>query len=105
MIIYKVIIRPAMIYACPVWSMTSNSNFAKLQIQQNKFLRLVGNYRKFTRISHMHDELKIENVYDYVKERTMKFFEKAINHPSDYIRNLKCDSTRKVHKMIKFILN
>ena len=39
LIIYKVIVRPAMLYACPVWSMTSRTNFLKLQIQQNKFLR------------------------------------------------------------------
>lgn len=104
LIIYKAIIRPAMLYACPVWSLTSQTNFSKLQVQQNKFLRLAGNYRKFTRISLLHNEQDIDHVYDYVKEQTKKYFKKSATHPSEHIRKLKCTSTRTVHKMIKHIL-
>lgn len=102
--VYKVIIRPAMLYASPVWSITSNSNFSKLQIQQNKFLRLAGNYRRFTRISDLHGQLNIDYVYDFVKNQTQNYFVRSMNHPNDYIRNLKCNSKRKVHRMIKYIL-
>ena len=97
LIIYKVMIRPAMLYACQVWSMTSKTNFFKLQIQQNKFLRLAGNFRKFTKISQLHDELKIDYVYNYVKEQSIKYFQKSVNH-RESIRNLESVSIRKVKK-------
>lgn len=100
--IYKIIVRPAMLYASQVWSMTCQTNFSKLQVQQNKFLRLAGKYRKFTPISTLHKELNIETVYDYVKNATTRYFDGIADHDSILMRNLKTNTGR--HKSVKYIL-
>lgn len=50
LILYKTLVRPAMVYSCPAWSLTCKTNFGKLQRAQNKFLRVIGNYPRRTRI-------------------------------------------------------
>lgn len=100
--IYKIIVRPAMLYASPVWSMTCRTNFLKLHVQQNKFLRSAGNYRKFSLIRQMHDDLNIETVYDYVKRVAVRYFDRIAYHDSILMRNLKANPDR--HKNIRHIL-
>ena len=100
--IYKVIVRPAMLYASPVWSLTCRSNFQKLQIMQNKFLRLAGNYRTYTEINKMHRDLHIETVFDFVKNATTKFFDKIADHENPLMKNLQVITGR--HKNVKNIL-
>lgn len=92
-----------MLYAAPVWSMTCQTNFNKLQVQQNKFLRLAGNYRKAMPINQMHDDLNIEMVYEYVKVATTKYFDRIAQHESSLMRNLQINVGR--HKNVKHILN
>ena len=43
MLLCKMIIRPVMLYAAPVWSNTFDSNYNKLEIVQNKILRMIRN--------------------------------------------------------------
>lgn len=99
--IYKVLVRPAMMHACPVWSMTCNSNFSSLQIQQNKFMRLAGNFRKFTEINQMHKILKLETVYEHVRNKTVKYFENIKDHPN---KLMKLKTIRGRHKTVTHIL-
>ena len=101
--IYKTIVRPAMLYASPVWSMTCNTNFSNLQIQQNKFLRLAGNYRRFTEINHIHNELKMEMIFEYVKRVTTKYFENITDHENFLMRNLVENYGKR--KSIRYILS
>ena len=77
-------------------------NFYKLQIQQNKFLRRAGNYRKYTEINKMHRDLNIQTVFNYVKCATAKNFDKIAGHKNPLIRNLATSTGR--HKNIKHIL-
>ena len=56
-----------MIYACLVWSnLIRKSNCNVLQIQKNKFLRIIGNYPRHTKITKIHQELNIETIENYV---------------------------------------
>lgn len=60
LILYKALMRTKLVYSCPVWSTISRSNFNKLQLVQNKFLRVIENYRKFSLLIQMHKELIVE---------------------------------------------
>lgn len=101
MLLYKVIVRSALTYACPVWSMMCKSNFDKLQVVQNKFLRLVGNYRRWSPIKLIHDELEIEYVSDYIMQETKKYYNNIENHTNQLIVNIKYDTSLKYrHKRI-----
>jgi hypothetical protein len=43
MLIYKQLIRPTLTYACPVWSNTCKNNYSKLQVIQNKAMKIIYN--------------------------------------------------------------
>ena len=76
LLIYCTVVRPVIAYACPVWSFTCQSNLYQLQILQNKFLRLIGKYPKYTYVQLMHDELNIETIKEYIVGLTDHFFKR-----------------------------
>lgn len=87
-LIYKVVVRSASSYACPACSIIRNRNFKKLQIVKNIFLKLPGNYNKFTFVKKMLKLLNIEYLYDYVKRITKNYFERIKTHKSPPMRQI-----------------
>ena len=57
--LYKAIIRPMIMYAAPVWSSTCKTNIHKIQIYQNKLLRMILNAKPRTRNTNIHNQCKI----------------------------------------------
>ena len=104
LLLYKTVVRPTITYACSAWSYISNSSFGKLQILQNKFLRLIGNYRSYTPIDQMHKELNIEFIHQHIKNLAEKYFIKIDNHENSFMRNIKYENTKLRHKRILNIL-
>lgn len=72
--VYKQYIRPILLYGCPIFSSTSKSNIHKMQIFQNKILRLILRKRKRTKISVLHKESNIHPIVDKCYEIAQKFF-------------------------------
>jgi hypothetical protein len=52
--LYKLLIRSLLTYAATVCNTTCNSNYLKLQVFKIKSLRVIGDYRRGTPISHLH---------------------------------------------------
>ena len=101
LILYKSLVRAAMLYACPVWSLTCQSNINKLQITQNKFLRIIGKFRKFTPIFRIHQSLNIEYLQEYLVTLTKNYFNRIDSHPSVLVKNILYDkSINYKHKRI-----
>lgn len=71
---YKLYFRPILTYPNIVLSQTSVTNLRRVQIQQNKFLRLVNCKPYYTRISTLHKEAKTPMIADHIA----KCVEKAI---------------------------
>ena len=103
LLIYKSIIRPVISYGCPVWSNISESNFNKVQILQNKFLRLIGNYPRYTWINKMHVELKIEFIKSYIIKLTKNFFDQ-IEKSNNVINELNYINIKYKHRRIKHVI-
>lgn len=104
-ILYKSLIRSSMLYACPIWSMSCQSNLNKLQIAQNKFLRIIGNYRKFSLVSTMHNELNIEYINEYIHVLSSNYFRRIEMHQNALVRNICYDKSKKYrHKRIMHIV-
>lgn len=75
-LLYKSILRPILLYACPIWSTSSPSTMKKLQTFQNKLLRIILKCPWYVRNNQTHVELGISHVNNYIKHLTSKFFQK-----------------------------
>lgn len=112
LLIYKLCIRPILTYAAPVWSKTSRNHYKKLQIVQNKCLRIIGNYPRYTKITQMHKDLQIHTIEEFILKLTTNFFSQCsinnnelINSIGNYtLDNLNSKYKKYKHKRIKHIL-
>ena len=102
--IYKMIVRPIICYAAPVWSLISKSNFNKLQVVQNKFLRLIGKFRKFTPIHVIHNKLGVEMIHSYIRNLSINYFNKIENHNNQLISSIRYVNSKYKHKKIMHII-
>ena len=73
LLIYKLAIRPIFTYACPAFINIANCHLKKLQIIQNKALRMILNKNRFERIQKIHEEAKVPLVKEYIDKLTTKF--------------------------------
>jgi hypothetical protein len=110
--LYKLMIRPILIYAGPVWSNTSQSNYRRLQILQSKCLRVIGDYPRRTPIPYLHSTLSLEFIYTFIYRLTENFFQKCTTHPNPLISqignyslpDLLAQYTKYTHKRTKHLL-
>lgn len=73
-LIYKTILRPLVMYACPVWGLSiSKSKLNKIQIFQNKCLRICTNSPWFIRNKQIHEEFGVDTIYNVIKKSASKF--------------------------------
>ncbi|CAK9799280.1 Probable RNA-directed DNA polymerase from transposon X-element [Anthophora plagiata] len=79
-LIYKMILRPTLLYACPVWCSASLSNIRPLQIYQNKCLRLILSESRYARISHLHEKTEIPMIIDYIKDLAQHFYQTQLDN-------------------------
>lgn len=68
LLLYKLAIRPIFTYGCPAFEGIAKSQISKLQIIQNKFLRIILNKSRYEKITDMHSEAKIPLVGEYIKK-------------------------------------
>jgi len=71
---YKLLIRPILTYAAPVWSNTSSTNYRQIHILQSKCLRVIGNYPRRTTITQLHTAVNLEPIHEFIYRLTDKFF-------------------------------
>jgi Reverse transcriptase (RNA-dependent DNA polymerase)/Endonuclease-reverse transcriptase len=86
--LYKSYIRPIFTYACPVLANCPQTHFRKLQIVQNKCLRMILSAPFFTRTSFLHEELKIPMIRDFVDKITKNFYDRSKQHENTLISTL-----------------
>ena len=73
LLIYKLAIRPIFTYGCPAFGSMAQTHLQKLQVLQNKFLRIVLNKTRYERITDLHTEAKIPSIKDYVGKLQANF--------------------------------
>ena len=85
LITFKSLIRSLWTYAAPIWyPNASNTAINKLQIQQNKALRIATGCVKMSSISHLHAESKVLPIKDHLTLLCSQFLTKSLqpSHPS-----------------------
>lgn len=72
LLLYKVVIRPIILYATPIWSNTYNSNIKKLETIENKIFTVSN--------KTIREKLKVEPLREKIKEFTKNFYTEKIKH-------------------------
>jgi Reverse transcriptase (RNA-dependent DNA polymerase)/Endonuclease-reverse transcriptase len=88
--IYKSYIRPVLTYACPAFSNAAKCHLNKLQLFQNKILRMILNVKwtDFRTTNDIHDDCKIPLIKDFIANTTDKFYSKTVHHPNSMFTSL-----------------
>ncbi|GBN97044.1 RNA-directed DNA polymerase from mobile element jockey [Araneus ventricosus] len=84
-VLFKQILRPILTYSAPIWCVTAKTHRSKIQILQNKILRIMTNAPWFVRNDVIHKDLKIELIEDHVKNLSRKFFSQLLDHKNPLI--------------------
>lgn len=88
LLLYKTIIRPTMLYACPAWGQAAKTNIQKIQITQNKALRLVFGAPWFVTNAILHHDAEIPTIPDYIHTLATTHFDSLALHPNPLMRDV-----------------
>ena len=83
---YKMIVRPTMLYASPAWGMAVKSHISKLQTVQNKYLRMAFDAPWYVRGNQLHREAGMPTIGEVMLQTAQKAFAKAETHPDELLR-------------------
>lgn len=72
--IYKTLIRPCITYGCPVWSNTCKTNYQKLQVIQNRALKIAFNTPFKTNLLKLHKKINLPPLFEYVLRLSKHFY-------------------------------
>ena len=108
LLIYKVIIRPLITYAAPIWNEAADTQLWKLQIVQNKILRRISRCNSKIKNLEVQRKYEIDEFKKYIFAMTKKFYENNIKilRMLESIHGYKKDSApfKMKHKMPYHIL-
>lgn len=88
LLIYKSILRPLLTYGCQVWGTASQTHLKKIQTFQNKILRISVNAPWFIRNVHLHKDLEMQTINEFIKNINTKYFNKALLSEFETINNI-----------------
>ena len=84
-ILYKTCIRPIITYGHQIWTAAAEKHINKIQIIQNKFLRIILNKPYFTPIKLLHESAKIPTIKKFIFDSLKKAYNPE--HQNNFIRN------------------
>ncbi|GFX28785.1 RNA-directed DNA polymerase from mobile element jockey [Trichonephila clavipes] len=85
-VLYKQVLRPIITYASPVWGAAAATHMKKIQVIQNKILRLITNAPWYVRNDVIHYDLHMEPISRYITNLARNVFRSIENHDNPIIR-------------------
>jgi hypothetical protein len=85
---YRSIIRPIFTYASPVFVNCAKSHTKRLQVTQNKFLRMCLNASYYSHTTDLHKNAKIPYVHDFMIKLTDNFYSRSESSENSLISSL-----------------
>lgn len=98
LLIYTSLLRSTLTYACTVWGAASNSIIKKVQVFQNKMLRIITNAPWFIRNTQLHNELQIPTIQTFIKKCIKNFNSKLSECPGAMSYDI---GSKNIHKRLK----
>ncbi|GBM79854.1 RNA-directed DNA polymerase from mobile element jockey [Araneus ventricosus] len=87
LILFKQVLRSILTYAAPIWDLQPHPIGKKVQILQNKLLRIIVNAPWFIRNSVIYSDLKIESMDDHIQKLSRKLFTEILSHSNSLVAN------------------
>lgn len=81
-LLYKVALRTILSYACPIFADAANTHLKKLQVKQNKTLRMILNVTYDTTTAELHETADLETINDFFGKLTERF-ELSLSYDDD----------------------
>lgn len=72
--IYSTLIRPCITYAAPVWCSITDNKYSKLQVIQNKAIKIAYNTPFRTNLKKLHKKIKYPVLKDFILKVSEKFY-------------------------------
>lgn len=88
LIIYLTYLRPIITYASPIWASTTKTNLNKLQVLENKTLRMICNAKWYFRNTEIKIALNIPPLNKFIRKISEKFYLDLPNMQNPTIDNL-----------------
>lgn len=73
-------IRPVILYACPIWSNTCDTNYKRLQIIQNKCLRMIIDAEPGISNKKLHELANIPKLKELVHKHATNFYSSKLTN-------------------------
>jgi hypothetical protein len=99
--IYRSYIRPILTYACPVFANAAKTHIKKLQIAQNKNLRMALSARFRTRIHLLHKISNIPYIENFISKLTENFYKNSAFSENRLVSRLGVYSHRTLFPRLK----
>ncbi|GFY31950.1 RNA-directed DNA polymerase from mobile element jockey [Trichonephila clavipes] len=97
--IYLQYLLPIITYASPIWGCAAACHINKLQILQNRALRLILNAPTYTKRIHLHRDLKIPALSSRIRKLATNFHDQAASHPNSLINTQPFIDAQGIYKM------
>jgi len=108
LLIYKLYIRPILTYGCAVWNMIPKTQLKKLQVAQNKFIRMAldlrpdpETYKQIT-TENIHRSSKIVKINEFIYKIGQKTFLKTQSHNNKLIRAITTNVRTNPNEIYKY---
>ncbi|GBL84370.1 RNA-directed DNA polymerase from mobile element jockey [Araneus ventricosus] len=79
LLIYLAYLRPILAYASPVWACTAKTHLHKLEVLENKTIRMITNARWYHRNNDLKIALNIPSLKEFILKLARKFFNNIQN--------------------------
>ncbi|GFT94468.1 RNA-directed DNA polymerase from mobile element jockey [Trichonephila clavipes] len=85
-ILYKQILRPVITFGSPVWGAAAATHMKKIQVMQNKILRVMTNAPWYVRNDVIHNDLQMEPISNYITKLSRNVFKSIESHDNPIIK-------------------
>ncbi|GFS85641.1 RNA-directed DNA polymerase from mobile element jockey, partial [Nephila pilipes] len=108
-LVYLQYLQPLLTYGCAIWGSTYPTHIKKLQLLQNRALRIITTAPVFIPRRVLHDELQVESIPHTLRKLSSSFYNSLQNHHNPTInclaRPIHINSRRNYPNMAQFADN
>ena len=91
-ILYKTVIRPILLYGCNVWGKAAKTHIKKIQVVQNKALKIIHKLPRLYRTRDLHIRYSHQTIKDVIDTQNLAFTNRCRNSEYDLIKHLSEDT-------------